>query len=275
MGNHYIPQEYLRGFSNDRKIIWRYDKAKNNIDTADIESVLQKKNLYTEELENSMTRALENPANAVMRSIQKREKICTQDRKRLANYIFLTLIRGPLGKRQTKSMIPGAANHVEQKLLHELNENLISGIIGSTEFEERKKLYKEIIEQQANEKQVEIWHKVIHPEKEWRAPRDLLQSMGWTIYNFEKDTQIFTSDYPLTYNKNGFGFGDRNVKLQFPISSSTLLQMDWDSIGSLRYKRGSKKLAEAFNRNLVKSANRLVIFKNKEAWMEKFFNKNK
>ena len=64
MGQHYVPQHYLRGFSDDsdKEKIWMYDKNKCTYRLLPIKAVAQSSNFYTAEAETWLHDIVERPA---------------------------------------------------------------------------------------------------------------------------------------------------------------------------------------------------------------------
>ena len=77
MGDHYVPQYYLKSFSqNNGKCIWVYDKRKSRKFSTQVNNVGNITGFYSAEVEQYLANTIENPANEVLRKIRNHEEIC-------------------------------------------------------------------------------------------------------------------------------------------------------------------------------------------------------
>tara|TARA_B100000959_G_C14989675_1_gene627219 strand:+ start:3700 stop:3900 length:201 start_codon:yes stop_codon:yes gene_type:complete len=66
MGDHYIPQQYLRGFlSSKDKRIWVFEKGPSKPFLSKERKIANENNYYSPEIEVYLANAIETPANAV------------------------------------------------------------------------------------------------------------------------------------------------------------------------------------------------------------------
>jgi DNA repair exonuclease SbcCD ATPase subunit len=104
MGQHYVPQEYLRGFAepDNPDAIWMYDKKWRKFTNPSIKSIAQESAFYSAEIERQLNDLVERPANLVLDKLRCREEINDQERVSLAIYIATMIKRVP--KRRTKAL---------------------------------------------------------------------------------------------------------------------------------------------------------------------------
>src|ERR1700710_1065289 len=97
MGYHYVPQEYLRGFADvsAQDMIWLYDKEGSEPRLVPIEKVAQSKGYYDDDVEAELAKAIEGPANLVIRQLRHGDLISLSQRRQLALYVGVMLMRVP------------------------------------------------------------------------------------------------------------------------------------------------------------------------------------
>lgn len=108
MGQHYIPQYYLKGFASspDLTKIWVYQKGSDVGFSAGIGQVANENNRWTSKVEDHLANNIENPANKVLDKIRNREKLDQQNRNLLALYITNMYLRVPQGLNRMKEHAP-------------------------------------------------------------------------------------------------------------------------------------------------------------------------
>ncbi len=77
MGQHYLPQSYLRRFEvHDRpRYIWQADKQTSTIRQVPIKDVAQKRGFYEPDIERQLNEKIEIPGNRVMLQLLERNPI--------------------------------------------------------------------------------------------------------------------------------------------------------------------------------------------------------
>ena len=88
MGNHYIPQEYLRHFANpvDLDKIWMYDKSSGEIKLLPIKVVAQESSFYTPEDERALNETIEGPAQFAINELRLGKEIDDKSRSAVSKY---------------------------------------------------------------------------------------------------------------------------------------------------------------------------------------------
>ncbi|MFC1614100.1 DUF4238 domain-containing protein, partial [Gemmatimonadota bacterium] len=67
MGHHYIPQYYLKGFSeSDSNLLWAYEKGVGNKFRTQIKKIANITKFYPTETEKYLAEKIEGPANSVI-----------------------------------------------------------------------------------------------------------------------------------------------------------------------------------------------------------------
>ena len=99
MGDHYIPQYYLRGFTSPKDgMIWVYEKNGDLKFQSQVKKVANESNYYEPEVENYLSNQIEGPANAVIKKIRERKPINKPDKEKLAIYMIVMYKRVPQSK---------------------------------------------------------------------------------------------------------------------------------------------------------------------------------
>ena len=106
--NHYIPQMYLRGWSNDGKKLWSYKKLSfNENDPAwqfrSIKSTGVMRNLYTrmsdtieqDDLENLLSVRFESPASDALNKAKEGQRLSPDDWTAIIRFICAQYVRTP------------------------------------------------------------------------------------------------------------------------------------------------------------------------------------
>ena len=108
MGDHYVPQAYIRGFTDPQSIdrVWTYDKVQKKFFPSNVKNVAQEKDYYGPEIESALHADIENPANPVLEKLRRREPITDTERYYLSAYIVVMLSRGPRRRAKLKEMLP-------------------------------------------------------------------------------------------------------------------------------------------------------------------------
>ncbi len=89
MGNHYIPQEYLRHFASpsDSDKVWVYDKLTGECKLLPIKNVAQSKGFYTDADEKELNLKVEIPAHTPLRELRCVCEIDPEGRRAISRYI--------------------------------------------------------------------------------------------------------------------------------------------------------------------------------------------
>ena len=222
MGDHYVPQFYLKGFSrSEGKQIWVYDKKEVEKFQTQVKSVANITGFYSREVEKYLANTIEEPANEAIRKIREREQMNSKDKEVLAEYMTVMMKRVPKGKARLDEMAPS----ISKKLYGELSEELAQIALTKPEkravAQRRTKEIEEILDRFSKNPPPEIWLDNIPPE---RSPKVVagLREMIWRFLVASSDSSFLTSDNPFFFFQS-IGIGKSYSEVIFPISSSILL----------------------------------------------------
>ena len=121
MGDHYVPQYYLKGFSQNKgKRIWVYDKVEGNKFPTQVKNIANITGFYSRDIEQYLANTIEGPANTVLMKIRQKEQIDQRDKEILSEYMAVMMKRVPKGLKRLEEMAPS----ISKKLYGDLSEEL-------------------------------------------------------------------------------------------------------------------------------------------------------
>ena len=177
MGQHYLPQFYLRGFTAGNTI-WVHDRLEERSFQSQRKAIANENKLYPTDLEQYLANSIEEPAKAAIESIRKRQPLEQAQREALAQYIVTLWKRVPEGRRRVAENMPEVAASVKEKLHRELDfaadadpslEHLKDG---------RKAQVDEILARYIRERPPDICHDGLAKQSSSKVIESLL-SMEW------------------------------------------------------------------------------------------------
>ena len=121
MGDHYVPQYYLKGFSaTGEELLWVYDKLNRSKFRTQAKNIANENRFYSPEVEQYLANVIEGPANSVLKAIREKNRLTDDDKRLLAEYMAVMWKRVPQGKQLFKDTAPAVA----QKLSARYNSDL-------------------------------------------------------------------------------------------------------------------------------------------------------
>ena len=269
MGHHYLPQYYLKGFSNNNDFIWAYDKCSGEKFNTQIKNVANITNLYSTAFEQYMADNIEGPANIVLDKIRNKRPIDENDKKILSGYILAIWKRVPEALERFKNAAPEVGDKVYKKIIED------SAIMDSQEPEKNKEKIKAIIDDLTNNPPKDLWEDNIPPERTPRAVATF-NSMIWKFLVIDdNNTEIFlTCDNPVFIFRD-IGIGNERSEVTFPISSKIALFTTWSNDLPQDYIPITKQAIREINRRTVNNASRYVFHSRDEYWIQPFVKRGK
>jgi hypothetical protein len=272
MGHHYLPQYYLKGFTEtDDNILWAYEKGSGNNFSTQIINLAKINKLYSEETEQYLANEIEGPANEVLDKIRNRHLISKADKEYFAKYMAVMWKRVPRAKEDFNKMAPGILDEIGS----ELKDSLKS--IGERRpekiklIEERQKEINEILEKYVSAPPEDIWWYSIRPE---RTPIivEIMKKMTWSFWECDQTFTFLTCDNPLFYF-TGMGVGKKDSEISFPISNHVVLWATWKTNFPNDFIKASSQIVKEMNRRTVHNASRFVYHCKDERWIVPFIKK--
>ena len=132
MGDHYVPQYYLKGFSKDNgKNIWVYDKRENREFGTQVKSVGNITDFYSADVEQYLADIIEGPANTVIERVRNQEQISESEKEILSEYMAVMFKRVPRGRERLTEMAPSISTNLPATVYSTTNYLLPSQIFQS------------------------------------------------------------------------------------------------------------------------------------------------
>lgn len=117
MGEHSVPQAYLRAFEDPRHpgMIWAYPRE-GPVRLLPIKNVAQSSGFYDPDVEVALHELVEAPANPVLSLLRDSRPIDPDEKRTLAMYIATLLKRVPHSRARAKALIPETLANTVSKL---------------------------------------------------------------------------------------------------------------------------------------------------------------
>jgi hypothetical protein len=266
MGDHYIPQYYLKGFSGDGgKTVWVYDKADRRKFAARVRNIANETGFYSPEMESYLAEHVEEPAKPVLERIRRRSKISTADKQVLSAYMMCMMIRVPQGKKRIKQFAPSVADKLREDVDRHWSSALLEDPAKAAFIEERRSRDHEMIDRYAQDPPDDIWLRTIPPEK-WPRALVALSSMTWVFLTFDQYPAFLASDNPVFYFTN-IGIGRPESEVTFPVSSHIALWASRRTDLTEGFFETKQQVVREVNRRTASVATRYVFHSGDEDWV--------
>ena len=270
MGDHYVPQYYLKGFSrnDDGREIWVYDKKKRKKFQTQVKSTANVNGYYSREVEQYLANDIEDPANKVLKKIRQLEQINQSDKEILSKYMAVMMKRVPKGLHRLNEMVPS----ISEKLSAEYSEELFQIALERPEKKEvaerRKMEIEAILERYSKNPPKEIWLENLPPEKSPLVV-DALINMTWLFWVSKPEEEFLTSDNPLFYFES-MGIREPKSEVLFPVSKNIALWATWRTQLPEGFKDTTSQIVKEMNRRTASNATRYVFKARDDAWVLRF-----
>ena len=269
MGHHYIPQHYLRGFevSGQPGMIWMYNKTAKTSKCLPIKSVAQESDYYEEADEKALADQIERPALRSLAALRRRQRLDSDDRRRLAIYIASLIVRVPRRRAEADAIYPDtlqetATRHREQWKQWADSSDADSAVaaLGLAEIERIERKF-------AAERPTEVGKLIRSP---WPSPRyaELLYTMTWRVV-VSSSEKFITSDNPTHFFED-YGIGRPESEVYFPLAPDVGLHMSRHGApGELSFPPGRSAIVKELNARVATGAVRFVFSAGPARWLGK------
>ncbi len=272
MGKHFIPQFYLKGFT-DIKIpssIWVYEKGGQRIFNTSPKNIAHGKRFYPDETELYLSNEIESPSNPVLNKIRERKAITQKDKVSLSNYITVMLKRVPYAKERLKTAAPKVSEELEKDIDAEFEKRRKKNPSKTRELEKRRREAKGILNRISGESLEDVWLDVIPQEMTPKISR-LLSQMTWRFFICEEPNSFLSCDNPVFFHES-IGMAKEHSELTFPISSHIVLWVTWWGQDG-EYINATNLIIKEINRRMASNATRFIYFNKKRDWVVTLANK--
>ena len=253
MGQHYVPQHHLRGFSDDydKEKIWMYDKKKGTNRLLPIKAVAQSSNFYTSQAETWLNDIVERPAQEQLLRLTAHEPIDDVGRLTVAIYIQMMVFRVPHARSVFRAMAPGIAKQVTQEA--KSDPSRIPDGMDKEDYIHVLDALEDAYTHQNRSDQLLRSPAIIC------ALADMIFAMRWRIVHLGDDEAFVTGDNPVFFTEK-HGLMHPDGEISFPLSSKVALHASWQGEWEgLLFVEGSQHIASEINRGTAAGAKRFVF----------------
>lgn len=282
--HHYIPQFYLKGFSQDQEHLHIFDKLAESEEARfryqTTQAIAYKKNFYTYETKDrsketleGMFSEIEGLAQQAITKLSRGEQLDRELRSYLALFVAFIWVRTPLFKSETL----GAQEEMHEKMARMMFRVQPKKMMREWAEKEGKTMTDEeiddLIDFATNPKRSRI--KMDFPQNYWikhmlQLGDDLypyLAVTDWQIIHAPKKYAFLTSDNPFMLRPTekpdpfyGIGLLTPGVKKIIPLKSDLLLVMHEPSENpDLYHTEGTKEGYRKINEQIVWNADRVIF----------------
>jgi len=270
VGLHYIPQHYLRGFSDvkDTDRIWQYGRGDATGKLLPIRIVAQSKRLYNLSTERYLADQVERPANPLLDVVRCHHAIPGPEEKRiLGRYIAHILTRVPSHLREVEAAIPAIRQGVYEEIKGVLSRVALVDPARAQDLSIQYQQTMELWVSSAKGVPDDLYFDIVRPRALPGVAR-VLSGMRWTFLVGAGSQPLLTSDRPLYFDARK-GLGAPNATFWFPIDSHTLLMGHNDLAIAERFWHVRGEMFCEMNRRIAYTADRFVYGSEQQDWLLK------
>lgn len=281
---HYIPQFYLKNFSQDAERLYIYDKSKGErgeIRHQTTVEVAHQNHFYTYRTKNGTKENLEDffcrfegDAATIIEKVHKSKVITPEEKEKLALFIAFLYTRTPASKSRTEETIQLVGEAVSRKMF------------ANTSKEWMKKFFKEKLGQDMSDEEIEDLKDFAQDPKrsriEFDVPKEywiknmlqmaveiapLFFGMDWLFVFTDRPYALITSDNPFLlvppddHDKfRGVGLMTDKARKIIPLRSNMCLVMgDLVENPAIRFGNVEKNFFRQVNEHLVLECERFCF----------------
>lgn len=270
MGHHYIPQKYLKGFTNARypKALWQFDKktllfSKKRIS---IVKIAQQRSFYDDETERLLNELVERPGNFVLEKLRSGNlSLQVEEKGHLSVYLATMIKRVPYHRAKGEAMAPDVLKKVTSDLREQIRGLEAAGRLSP---EQAEKYLADTDNTEAKflaELPSETRKQIMSP---WPSEKmiKVINSMHWRFVCVESDDYFLTSDNPSFFFES-FGLGTSNSEFTFPVSRELAIFGSWTPVSSGKKVIRRNQFIKEANRRLIDKASRFIYSCDKFEWI--------
>ncbi len=270
MGQHFVPQRYLRNFQSPKNpgFIWLHDKKTGQSRLTNIRRVAQSKQYYSAETETLLAQQVEEPANAVIQKLNENERPDDAERLRLTFYLGTMLKRVPYSRRKAMETYPGVLDETVALVRQQIMELARNRPDADPEVVARRLAELEAVQAKFESKPPdEIIQQVREP---WASPDmlDAIYRMTWRVLISVGPQYFITTDNPGFFF-GAYGLATPKAELCFPLSTTHALHGSSQGVGTdTVFLQASQQLVKEVNRRLASATERHAFYYERAPWLE-------
>lgn len=276
MGQHFVPQRYLRNFEDPDHpgYLWVHDRKADTPQLAKIEKVAQSRDFYSPSTERILAQAVEQPSNPVIDKLRQKRPITPPERAQLAYYIAVMMKRIPAHRRHARAMMPealaGLVNDIREQLKAFAND-----VRANPEILKRRVVELDEVERKFQARPPrEVLEQIREP---WPSARivDLVLRMAWRILLSAGPIFFLTTDNPAFYFR-GLGLARKESEVCIPLSTCCTLHGSWQRAEpDPLFVPCEQAMVKEINRRMVSESERLVFYHQPATWVLKLLGKQR
>lgn len=223
MGQHYVPQAYLRGFEDPARpgFIWVQSRAAKKPRLAAIDEVAQSRGFYEEATEVLLASLIEAPANPVLAKLRQGQTIAPSERAAVAVYMATMMKRVPRGRARAESLTKPILDELCDEYRRTIGALLKSRGIDVGLAERRLTEVDAVQAKFSAELPSEVLKQVRDPMPTDPVVQAILK-LRWRVLVAQRNEFFITSDNPLFYHE-AYGVGTTNAEVRLPLSPKAAL----------------------------------------------------
>lgn len=272
MGNHYVPQAYLRHFQiPDRPgFIWLFDKRGGEPHIASIDKITQSHNYYSPETEAALARDVEIPGNRAIERLLQGQQLNPSERINLSYYIGTMLMRGPRRRRRAREMYPRILAETISEIRTEITEMAPAK---DSAWSDRHLAEVDAVERKfATDPPTKVVAQIREPWP-YKSMVDAIGHMAWRVFKSPGPYYFITTDSPVFFSTD-YGLARPESELCFPLSTTQAVYGCWQGEPyGLTFINAPQRLVKEVNRHLASQAERLAFCHEKAPWLPQILSK--
>jgi hypothetical protein len=278
MGSHYIPQKYLKGFTNSTcpNALWQFDKKTYTFSNKrlSIVKIAQQRTFYDAETEASLNEVVERPGNCVLEKLRSGNiSLTVEEKVHLSIYIATMIKRVPYHRAKGEAMVPEVLKEITSDLRNKIRELQSADKISA--LQANKYLTDTDIVEAKYELQTPS-----NVRKQIRSPwpsENIIKAiyeMHWRFVQAQDDECFLTSDNPAFFF-DCYGLRTDKSELTFPVSRKLAIFGSWTPVSNGNNVIDQKFLVREANRRLIDKTSRFIYASNRADWINKIAKKSK
>ncbi|MDY0042656.1 MAG: DUF4238 domain-containing protein [Desulforhabdus sp.] len=275
MGDHYIPQFYLRGFTEAPEVdlVWVYRKGGEEPFKTSIRNIAQENQFYSPETEKYLANEIEWPASKIIQKIRGQRPITHEDKVTLSKYMVVMWKRVPRCKRWVTDKAPEIMAPVFDRFDNELAELGKQNPSKIDLVERRRKELRELRESKEDKFVSDMWLESIPPDKTPQSV-NILSQMTWGFLTAGSGQYFITSDNPLFFFPE-IGIGRKESEVSFPIAKNIALLATWRIDIGEGFFPARDRVVKEINQRTASISTKFLYGPYQEAWIQALANKGK
>ncbi len=275
MGNHYVPQYYLKGFQTSATpgCIWAVRDGREPF-LVSVSNIAQENRLYSPDLEQQLANEVEGPANEVILRIQNQQPLTPEQKLVLSRYLELIWRRVPAQREWAKRKYPEISQPIYERIELALLEKLESASPAMKPNYQRSLSKLDELrrsDEEGDEHANEIWLQTLSLDVTPRSA-EALSKMRWCFMVAPRNSYYITSDNPF-YFFQSMGIGRVGSEVSFPVTQGVALWATWRNGLDGDYHQAPSQFVKEVNRRTARACTSLLLSPRSEDWIVDLANK--